>query len=87
VSWHNPIDRVIFWLDLLKEMEEKMIKIMQNLKIAKDKKKSYAKKRRSYKDFRVGEHVFLKVKATKSLLKLGICSKLTTRYCGPFVIL
>jgi hypothetical protein len=30
---------------------------------------------------------FLKVKANKSSLKLGNCSKLATKYCGPFEIL
>jgi hypothetical protein len=31
--------------------------------------------------------VFLKVKANRSSLKLGNCSKLATRYYGPFEIL
>jgi hypothetical protein len=31
--------------------------------------------------------VFLKVKAKRSSLKLGNCSKLAMRYCGPFEIL
>jgi len=35
----------------------------------------------------VGDHMFLKVKARHSYLKLGKCSKLSTRYCGPFEIL
>jgi hypothetical protein len=35
----------------------------------------------------VGDHVFLKVKAKNSSLKLGKCSKLALRYCGPFEIL
>ena len=35
----------------------------------------------------MGDHVFLKVKAKRSSLKLGNCSKLATRYCGPFEIL
>jgi hypothetical protein len=35
----------------------------------------------------VGDHVFLKVKARKSSLKLGNCSKLAAQYCGPFEIL
>jgi hypothetical protein len=34
----------------------------------------------------VGDHVFLKVKANKSSLKLGNCSKLAA-FCGPFEIL
>jgi hypothetical protein len=35
----------------------------------------------------VGDHVFLKVKAKKSSLKLGNCLKLAARYCGPFELL
>jgi hypothetical protein len=35
----------------------------------------------------VGEHVFLKVKANRSSIKLGSCTKLAKRYCGPFEIL
>jgi hypothetical protein len=38
-------------------------------------------------EFKVGDHVFLKVKVNKSFLKLGNCSKLECRYCGPFEIL
>jgi hypothetical protein len=35
----------------------------------------------------VGDHVFLKVKANKSSIKLGKCSKLASHYCGSFEIL
>jgi hypothetical protein len=35
----------------------------------------------------VGDHVFLKVKANKSSLMLGNCSKLEARYLGPLEIL
>jgi hypothetical protein len=35
----------------------------------------------------VGDHVFLKVRANKSSLKLGKCSKLASRYCGSFEII
>jgi hypothetical protein len=38
-------------------------------------------------EFKVGEHVFLKVKPTRGSLKLGSYTKLTSRYCGPFEIL
>jgi len=40
-----------------------------------------------HREFKVGEHVFLKVKSKKSSLKLGIFSKLAARYCGTFDIL
>ena len=37
--------------------------------------------------FKVGEHVFLKVKVKRSSIRLGCCPKLAARYCGPFEIL
>ena len=40
VSWDNPVDRAVVGPYLLREMEEKMIKIKQNLKAAQDKRKS-----------------------------------------------
>jgi hypothetical protein len=40
-----------------------------------------------FRDFKVGEHVLLKVKAKISSLILGSVPKLETRYCGPFEIL
>ena len=35
----------------------------------------------------MGDHVFLKMKANRSSLKLGNCSKFVARYCGFFEIL
>jgi hypothetical protein len=68
VSWDNPTDRSIIESDFLKEMEEQ---IKKNLKVAQDRKKSYADKRRTHREFKVGENVFLKVKSKRSSLKLG----------------
>ena len=39
------------------------------------------------REFSVGDHVYLKVKAKKSSLKLGSCAKLSPRYCIPFEVL
>jgi hypothetical protein len=36
VSWDNPTDRAIVGLEFLREMEEQMSKIKQNLKAAQD---------------------------------------------------
>jgi DNA-directed RNA polymerase subunit E'/Rpb7 len=87
VRWDNPTDRAVVGPDFLKEMEEKMMKIKQNLKAAQDRQKSYADKNRTHKEFKVGDHVFLKVKSNRSSSRLGNCSKLAARFCGPFVIL
>jgi hypothetical protein len=39
-----------------------VVKIRKNLKAAQDRKKSYADKGITHIDFKVGDHMFLKVK-------------------------
>jgi hypothetical protein len=64
-----------------------MVKIKQNLKVTQDTKKIYVDKGRTHTEFKVGDHMFLKVKAKRSSLKLGNCSNMEAHYCGPFEIL
>jgi hypothetical protein len=64
-----------------------MLKIKKNLKAAQDRHKIYADKNRTHKEFKVGDHFFLKVKANRISLKLGKYVKLVARFCGPFEIL
>jgi hypothetical protein len=68
-------------------MEEQMLKIKQNLKATQDRQKSYVDRNRIQREFKVVDHVFLKVKANRSSLKLGNCAKLAAIFCGPFEIL
>jgi hypothetical protein len=87
ISWDNLANRTVIGLELLNEMEEQMVKIKQNLKATQDKQKGYVDKNRTHVEFNVGDHVFLKVKANRSSLKLGNYSKFASRFCGPFEIL
>jgi hypothetical protein len=87
VRWDNPSDSAVVGPELLTKMEEKMLIIKQNLKVSQDRQKIYGYKGRTHREFNVGDHVLLKVKANISSLKLGNCSKLVARYCGPFEIL
>ena len=57
------------------------------MKAAQDRQKSYSDKNRVNRGFRVGDNVYLRVRARKSSLKLGICANLSPRYCGPFEVL
>jgi hypothetical protein len=68
-------------------MEEKMSNIKKKLKASQDRKKIYTDKGRTHREFKVGDHVFLKVKVNISSLKLRNCSKLAARYCGLLEIL
>ena len=63
VSWDNPTDRVVVGLELLKEMEDQMIKIKQNLKATQGRQKNYADKNRTHREFKVGDHVFSESKS------------------------
>jgi hypothetical protein len=87
VSWDNPADRAVIGPYLLRKMEEQMIKIKIKIKVAQDRKKSYDDKGRTHREFKVGDHIFLKVKANRSSLKLRNCSKLQAHYCGSFEII
>jgi hypothetical protein len=87
LSWDNPADREVVGPEFLREMEEKILNIKYNLKASQDKKKRYADKKKNHREFKLGDDVFLKVKAKNISLKLGNCSKLEAIYCGPFEIL
>jgi hypothetical protein len=87
ISWENLADRLMVGPEMLKEMENMVRKVQQNLKEAQDRQKSYADQKRRLLEFQVGYHVYLKVKARKISLKLGNCAKLAPRFCGPFEIL
>jgi hypothetical protein len=64
-----------------------VVKIKQNLKSSQDRQKVYADKNMKAREFKVGEHVLLKVKPEKIYLKMGSCTKPAARFCGPFEIL
>jgi hypothetical protein len=87
ISWDNPADKLMIGPEMLQEMENMVRKVQQNLKEAQDKHKSYVDQKRRHLEFQVGDHVYLKVKARKSSLKLGNCAKMAPRFCGPFEIL
>ena len=84
MTWDNSVNMIVLGPELLKEMEQEVVKIRQNLKAAQDRQKSYADKHRVNKEFSVGDHVYLKVREKKSSLNLGSCAKLSPRYCGSF---
>ena len=59
----NPVDRLMLGPDLLLDLEQLVTKVQGNLKEAHDCQKIYADKKRKYKDYQVGENVYLKVKS------------------------
>eukprot|EP00253_Pinus_taeda_P023292 PITA_23292 len=86
-SWGGPEDKLVLGPEMLKEMEEMVKKVRANLKVAQDRQKSYADRKRNFKEFQVGEHVYVRIRAKKSTLQWSGCTKLAPRFCGPFQIL
>ena len=76
--------KMIVVLEILKDMEDRMVKIKQDLKASQERYKSYANKNRNCRHFKFGDHIFLKVRPKKRSLNLGIYSRQDFRYCGPF---
>ena len=87
VTWDIPVDHLMLGHELLKDLEQLVTKVQVNLKEAQDRHKSYTDKKRKYKDYQIGDHVYLKVKEKRSSLSLGRCGKLAPRFFGPFEIL
>jgi hypothetical protein len=47
ISWSNPVDIITIKPDMMKEMEQQVVRIRQNLKIDQDQQKSYANRKRN----------------------------------------
>jgi hypothetical protein len=87
LNWSEPGERCFFRPDMVKEIEEKVQRIIHNLKEAQARQKSYADKRRKPLYFQVEDYVYLKVSPMKGVSRFGVKGKLAPRYIGPFPIL
>ena len=87
VIWDNLVNTIMLGPYFLKEMEQEVAKIRQNLKVAHDRQKIHANKHRVNTEFSVGDHVYLRVRERKCSLNLGCCAKMSPRYCGSFEVL
>jgi hypothetical protein len=87
LNWSEPEERWFFRPDMVKETEEKVQRIIHNLKEAQAQQKSYADKRRQPLYFQVEDYVYLKVSPMKGVSHFGVKGKLAPRYIGPFPIL
>jgi hypothetical protein len=87
LNWSEPGERWFFRPDMVKETEEKVQRIVHNLKEAQARQKSYVDKRRQPLYFQVEDYVYLKVSPMKGVSHFGVKGKLAPRYIGPFPIL
>jgi hypothetical protein len=69
------------------EAEEKVKQIQENIIAAQSHQKSYTDKWRSPLEFKMGDHVYLRVSPMKGLYHFGIKGKLPPRYIGLYAII
>eukprot|EP00253_Pinus_taeda_P016605 PITA_16605 len=86
-SWGGPDDKLSLGPEMLKEMEDMVKRVRVNLKAAQDRQKNFADQKRRFKEFQIGDHVYIRIQAKRSTLQWSGCAKLAPRYCGPFQIL
>jgi hypothetical protein len=87
LNWSEPRERWFFRPDMVKETEEKVQRIIHNLKEAQARQNNYADKRCQPLVFQVNDYVYLRVSPMKGVNHFRVKGKLAPRYIGPFLIL
>ncbi|KAJ0853490.1 putative nucleotidyltransferase, Ribonuclease H [Helianthus annuus] len=87
LCWVEVGDKQLIGPELVQETTEKIAKIRDRIKAARNRQKSYADRRRKPLSFEVGDKVLLKVSPCKGVARFGKRGKLNPRYIGPFEIL
>jgi hypothetical protein len=84
--WSQVGEQKFFGPNLVKEAEERVEVIKENLKAAQMRQKSYHDKGKTIREYQVGERVYLRVSPKKGVQRFGVKGKLARRYIGPYEI-
>jgi hypothetical protein len=85
--WNQTGETQVFGPDVLRNAEEQVRMIRDNLRVAQSRQKSYADTRRRELSFEVGDYVYLKVSPMRNVKRFNMKGKLAPRYVEPFKIL
>jgi hypothetical protein len=85
--WNQTGESQVFGTDILRNTEDQVRVIRENLRVAQSHQKSYADNRRRDLAFEVGDYVFLKVSPMRSVKRFNMKGKLAPRYVGPFKVI
>jgi hypothetical protein len=87
LNWSETGERTLFGPNLVRDVEEKVQVIRENLKMAQMRQKSYYDKGTTPRHFEVGDYVYLKVSPTKGVQRFSVNGKLAQRYIGPYEVI
>jgi hypothetical protein len=85
--WDQTGESQVFGTDVLRNAEDQVRVIRENLRVAQSRQKSYADNRRRDLVFEVGDYVYLKVSPMRSVRRFNMKGKLAPRYVGPFKVI
>jgi hypothetical protein len=71
LNWIEPGEKVIFRPDLVEKAEATVCRIQDNLKAVKSRQETYANKMCRPLEFKVGDHVYLRVSPMKDVKRFG----------------
>ena len=84
VGWS---DRQLFGPDLIKDSEQKVKLILDRLKVAQSRQKSYADSKRKETVYNVRDRVYLRVSPLRGFKQFGVKGKLAPRFVRPYRVL
>ncbi|GJY55074.1 putative reverse transcriptase domain-containing protein [Tanacetum coccineum] len=87
IMWAEVREAQLIRPEIVQETTEKISQIKGRLKVARDRQKSYAGKRRKPLELSVGDYVLLKVSPWKGVIRFRKKQKLTPRFVGLFEII
>ena len=87
LNWSGAGERNHFRPDVVKEAEEQVHIIRENLKIAQDRQKKYYNAKHRDMTYQPGDLAYLRVTPLRGTQRFGIKGKLAPRYVGPFKVL
>src|SRR6266540_5556479 len=86
LMWSEVGERSLVGPAVIRDAEEQVAQVRENLKAAQSRQKSYANNRRRDLEFQEGDYVYLKVSPIRGTRRFQIRGKLTPRYIGPYRI-
>ena len=87
VCWVEPGKKQFKGPELIREAMEKVSMIIDWMRTALSRQKSYADPKRKDVHFAVSDHIFLKVSPMRGIMRFGKRGKLSPRFIDPFEIL
>ncbi|WVZ49151.1 hypothetical protein U9M48_000528 [Paspalum notatum var. saurae] len=84
--WNQTGEKQVFGPDLIRDAEQQIKIVRENLRVAQSRQKSYADVRRRDLTFKVDDFVYLKVSPMRGIRRFNTKGKLAPRYIGPFKI-